>query len=355
MAGRPRYWDERIGPGPPPVRTRRGWLLIYHGVATHFGSLNIYQAGVALLDLDDPSVLVGRSRDNVLEPREPYELIGQVPNVVFPSGLVVEEIDDEGFAREDSRVLVYYGAADTCVGLYETTLAALVALADVTVVGIVSGRDLDDVMVFGGGVIAAALDHCAGYRVQRVQLLERLLLVDAEIHELSCARQNTALQRADRLVVVLDTARKLAADAITNSGARVALISDAGTPVLSDPGFPLIRECIRRDLEVGRPRPRAAERRLAPESVQRLRARQPDRAVGCDVDTRTGIAIGREGDVPHASAAEPIGRQGHLEHVVQVAERAGALALSRSSSRRVSRKGARWLTANIVSRNSAEL
>ena len=54
MHGRPHYWDERIGSGPPPVKTRKGWLHIYHGVATHFGAANIYQAGVVLLDLRDP-------------------------------------------------------------------------------------------------------------------------------------------------------------------------------------------------------------------------------------------------------------------------------------------------------------
>ncbi len=127
LAGRPRYWDERIGAGPPPVRTKSGWLLVYHGIATHFASVSIYQAGVALLDLDDPSKVIGRARDNVLEPRKLYEMVGQVPNVVFPSGMIVEECDDEGFATDDSRVLVYYGAADTSVCLATGTVRDLVA------------------------------------------------------------------------------------------------------------------------------------------------------------------------------------------------------------------------------------
>ena len=125
MGGRFHYWDEYIGSGPPPVKTRRGWLHIYHGVATHFGSANIYQAGVALLDLRDPTKVIGRSRGNILEPREPYELSGQVPNVVFPSGMVVEEFDAEGYALPSSPVKVYYGAADTTVGLAETTVGEL--------------------------------------------------------------------------------------------------------------------------------------------------------------------------------------------------------------------------------------
>lgn len=130
MRGRPRYWDERIGAGPPPVRTQRGWLLVYHGVATHFGSVSTYQAGVALLDLEDPLRLIGRSRDNVLEPRRMYELIGQVPNVVFPSGMIVDDCDADGFAREESTVRVYYGAADTSVCLATGTIGGLLSTVD---------------------------------------------------------------------------------------------------------------------------------------------------------------------------------------------------------------------------------
>jgi len=129
MGGRFHYWDEFIGSGPPPVKTRRGWLHVYHGVATHFGSANIYQAGVVLLDLHDPARVIGRSRANILEPREAYELAGQVPNVVFPSGMIVEETDGDGYARPSSEVKIYYGAADTSVGLAVTTIEELLAAA----------------------------------------------------------------------------------------------------------------------------------------------------------------------------------------------------------------------------------
>ena len=125
VSGRFHYWDEFIGSGPPPVKTREGWLHIYHGVATHFGSASVYQAGVLLLDLNDPSKMIGRCRYNILEPREPYELAGQVPNVVFPSGMVVEVYDRDGFAVPESPVKVYYGAADTAVGLATTTIREL--------------------------------------------------------------------------------------------------------------------------------------------------------------------------------------------------------------------------------------
>jgi beta-1,4-mannooligosaccharide/beta-1,4-mannosyl-N-acetylglucosamine phosphorylase len=130
LGGRFHYWDEYIGSGPPPVKTRRGWLHIYHGVATHFGSANIYQAGAVLLDLSDPSRVLGRTRGNILEPREPYELCGQVPNAVFSSGIVVDDFDAEGYAEPTSPVKVYYGAADTCVGLAVTTVGELLDACD---------------------------------------------------------------------------------------------------------------------------------------------------------------------------------------------------------------------------------
>lgn len=127
--GRPRYWDERIGPGPPPVKTRAGWLCLYHGVATHFGAASVYQAGALLLDLADPARVIGRTALNLLEPREPWECVGQVPNVVFPSGLCVD-LDGEGFAPFAATARVYYGAADTVVGVAEGSVAALVAACD---------------------------------------------------------------------------------------------------------------------------------------------------------------------------------------------------------------------------------
>ncbi|MDF1800598.1 MAG: glycoside hydrolase family 130 protein [Planctomycetota bacterium] len=130
--GRWRYWDELIGPGPPPIRTTRGWLCLYHGVATHFASANIYQAGAVLLDGADPSRVIGRTWDNLLEPRELYEQVGQVPNVVFPSGAVVRGLEPGATACDDDELLVYYGAADTCVGLAMAKVGQLVeaCLAD---------------------------------------------------------------------------------------------------------------------------------------------------------------------------------------------------------------------------------
>lgn len=126
MAGRPHYWDELIGAGPPPIKTREGWLQIYHGIAMHLASIYIYQVGVFLADLYEPQKVIARSTYNILEPREIYELTGQVPNVCFPNGIIVEKYDDEGFALPDSEVKIYYGAADTSLALATTTIKDLI-------------------------------------------------------------------------------------------------------------------------------------------------------------------------------------------------------------------------------------
>ena len=94
----------KIGPGAVPIRTPEGWLTIFHGVRTQCAQHYVYQLGVCLLDLEDPSKLRGLAAEAVLEPEEQYELVGQTPSVVFTSGAVVED---------DGEVKVYYGGADT--------------------------------------------------------------------------------------------------------------------------------------------------------------------------------------------------------------------------------------------------
>lgn len=126
LAGNFHFWDELIGSGPPPIKTHHGWLHLYHGIATHFQSSNIYQVGAVLLDLQDPTRVLARTRDNILEPREPWELTGQVPNVVFPGGMTVSKTDRTGAAPDEAILTVYYGAADTAVGRAEATVGQLV-------------------------------------------------------------------------------------------------------------------------------------------------------------------------------------------------------------------------------------
>jgi beta-1,2-mannobiose phosphorylase / 1,2-beta-oligomannan phosphorylase len=101
------WWDSlRIGLGPPPLRTEQGWLLIYHGVKETVGGC-IYRVGLALTALDEPTRVLRRLPEWVLAPLAPYEREGDVPNVVFPCGLVHDA--DSGDVR------LYYGAADTSV------------------------------------------------------------------------------------------------------------------------------------------------------------------------------------------------------------------------------------------------
>lgn len=121
MEGRFHFWDELIGSGPPPILTPLGWLHIYHGVATHFGGSGIYQAGVCILDAKDPRKLLARGELNVLEPREIYECTGQVPNVVFPTACISNQAHPKALVGLDENLFIYYGAADTCIGLAIST------------------------------------------------------------------------------------------------------------------------------------------------------------------------------------------------------------------------------------------
>jgi predicted GH43/DUF377 family glycosyl hydrolase len=103
------WWDAtRIGMGPPPIETRHGWLAVYHGVK-QMVSTAIYRVGLVLLDLDDPTKVIRRTPSWVLGPEADYERLGDVPNVVFPTGLVHDESADE--------LRMYYGAADLTVAM----------------------------------------------------------------------------------------------------------------------------------------------------------------------------------------------------------------------------------------------
>lgn len=98
----------RVGLGAPPVHTPEGWLLIYHGVRLAACG-RIYQADLALLNLDEPWKLILHSDQWILSPTEPYEQMGNAPGVVFPTGtLVCGDIDE---------LRRYYGAADTVIAL----------------------------------------------------------------------------------------------------------------------------------------------------------------------------------------------------------------------------------------------
>jgi predicted GH43/DUF377 family glycosyl hydrolase len=116
MDPRPGNWDEwKIGAGGPPLKTDQGWLVIYHGVSKD----RVYRLGVALLDLEDPSRVLNWPGDFVLQPEEPWEREGDVPNVVFTCGTA--ELGD--------RYFVYYGGADKVIAVATAKKADLIRYA----------------------------------------------------------------------------------------------------------------------------------------------------------------------------------------------------------------------------------
>ncbi len=113
------WWDaNKIGLSPPLLETPQGWLMIYHGVRqTAAGS--IYRLGLALFDLKQPELCLKRGDEWVFGPQEPYEIRGDVDNVVFPCGYTI--------APDGDTIHLYYGAADSCIGLATGSVRALLA------------------------------------------------------------------------------------------------------------------------------------------------------------------------------------------------------------------------------------
>jgi predicted GH43/DUF377 family glycosyl hydrolase len=106
---RPAYWDcHRVGLACQPIETQDGWLIFYHGVRSTAAG-QIYRVGLALLDLEEPWKVLRRSDEWILGPRENYERIGDVSDVVFPTGVTV--------SKETDQLNLYYGAADCTVAV----------------------------------------------------------------------------------------------------------------------------------------------------------------------------------------------------------------------------------------------
>ena len=116
-------WERlKIGGGTPPVLTRHGWLVVYHGVSETAGpraedSNLLYSAGVMVLSEEHPHVIRYRSPEPVLTPELPQERRGIVANVVFPTG--IDRRDDLG---SPDRFDVYYGMADNRIGVARLNL-----------------------------------------------------------------------------------------------------------------------------------------------------------------------------------------------------------------------------------------
>ena len=118
------WWDGyKVGANGAPIETEEGWLVLYHGVK-QFSAGPAYRMGAALLDLDDPSRLIARLPHWLLGPMEPYEVSGDVPNVIFSCGHLVR----------DDELWVYYGAADSTICLATAPLSHILdALREVRI------------------------------------------------------------------------------------------------------------------------------------------------------------------------------------------------------------------------------
>jgi beta-1,4-mannooligosaccharide/beta-1,4-mannosyl-N-acetylglucosamine phosphorylase len=112
------WWESvKIGGGAAPIETSEGWLLFYHGVSSTCNGF-VYSIGGAILDIDEPSRVLYRCETWLLTPQEWYEERGFVPNVCFPCATIAD--------ADTGRIALYYGAADTYVGLAFTRLDEIV-------------------------------------------------------------------------------------------------------------------------------------------------------------------------------------------------------------------------------------
>jgi predicted GH43/DUF377 family glycosyl hydrolase len=110
-------WDGlKVGISCPPIKTPKGWLMLYHGVSWSA----IYRVGAVLLDLEDPTIVRARTAVPILEPQESYEMQGIVSNVVFPCGNIVR----------NGKLYIYYGAADKHVGVAYVDMEILLEMLE---------------------------------------------------------------------------------------------------------------------------------------------------------------------------------------------------------------------------------
>jgi predicted GH43/DUF377 family glycosyl hydrolase len=111
-SGRPGHWDAFVrGAGAPPIKTKFGWLLLYHGMDPNDGSGVGYRVGAMLLDLNDPTKVLYRSESPILEPMQWYENDWK-PGVVYASGAVIFNDD----------LIVYYGGGDKYIAAAKMNL-----------------------------------------------------------------------------------------------------------------------------------------------------------------------------------------------------------------------------------------
>lgn len=109
-----KHENDHIGAGCPPIETADGWLLLYHS-AQYTAKGNIYHACAALFDLENPMKLIGRLKEPLFSPTEPWEKKGYVNNVVFPTGTAIF----------NDQLYIYYGAADSRVAVASVNMNEL--------------------------------------------------------------------------------------------------------------------------------------------------------------------------------------------------------------------------------------
>lgn len=112
------YWDtSRIGVGSVPMEIKEGWLVLYYGAKdTSAGS--IYRIGAIILDKEDPAKVIGRAGIPILSPRENYERVGDIPNIVFSTGAIL---------TANGEINIFYGAANSCLCIGTSTVREIVS------------------------------------------------------------------------------------------------------------------------------------------------------------------------------------------------------------------------------------
>lgn len=167
-----RSTNDHIEVGAPPIKTEKGWLLIYSYIKNYFAGQPVFGIETALLDLKNPLKIIGRTEKPILTPEEGYEQHGRVHNIVFPSGALVK----------GGKLLIYYGAADTacCVasmGLKDM-VRELVSPACTALVKRFSGNPIIQPKNDNAWETKAVFNPGAIYLNGRVQLLYRAMSLD---------------------------------------------------------------------------------------------------------------------------------------------------------------------------------
>ena len=114
--GQPFMDGFKMGAGAPPIKTDKGWLELYHTVSTTCNGF-VYRIKAALLDLENPAKILGYTKDFLLWPEHDYEMQGRVMNVTFLCNAILED---------DGTLKMYYGAADTNIGLVEANIDEII-------------------------------------------------------------------------------------------------------------------------------------------------------------------------------------------------------------------------------------